>query len=116
MEVAEDHYRDAGWDVEDVSASMPFDLLCQELGSELHVEVKGTTANRPQVVLTANEVLHARAEHPRTALVWVSGIVLHRTGEDAPVASGGSIRVIEPWRLDDGTMEALSFAYTLVSS
>ena len=112
MEVAEDHYRVAGWEVEDVSASMSFDLRCRKDGSELHVEVKGTTTNRPQVVLTANEVLHAREEHPRTALVWVNEIVLDRTGDD-PVASGGSIRVIEPWRIDDGTMEALAFAYTL---
>jgi hypothetical protein len=111
MALAEEHYRDQGWSVIDVSSRESFDLLCERDEEELHVEVKGTTSNRPQVVLTANEVTHARM-HPRVAMVWVSGIVVEGA-EEPPVATGGDITLIDPWNLDDGTLEALSYAYVL---
>ena len=101
MAAAERHYRDAGWEVEDVSATESYDLRCRRAAEEIHVEVKGTTTAIPQVVLTGNEVAHARHEHSNVALVFVSGIRLERAGSE-PRATGGSLRVIEPWRLDDG--------------
>src|SRR5262249_11051821 len=45
MKCVQRHYREAGWDVGDVSRSQPFDFLCTRNGDvELCVEVKGTTA------------------------------------------------------------------------
>lgn len=112
MALATEHYQAEGWQVEDVSATESFDLRCTRSGEELHVEVKGTTSNRPQVVLTRNEVIHAR-EYASVALVWVSNIELEFTDGGQASANGGVTQVIDRWLLDDGALEALSFAYTL---
>lgn len=76
MERAATYYTDLGWDVKDVSARQPYDLLCGRAGHEdLRVEVKGTTSSGTEVPLTRNEVANARAEFPNIALVVVADIV-----------------------------------------
>lgn len=112
MEMAETHYTDLGWEVEDVSATHSYDLRCHRQEEELHVEVKGTTSDRPAVVLTANEVVHARGGHA-VALVFVSQIKLRNREAPTVTAHGGVLRAIDPWAIDDGALEALSFAYQL---
>ena len=48
MDVAMSCYRDAGWKVDDVSATESFDLLCTRDGEELHVEVKAARQTPPR--------------------------------------------------------------------
>jgi hypothetical protein len=66
--VAKQHYEAAGWDVEDVSATRSFDLLCtREHDRTLLVEVKGTSgASLDEVAFTRNEVSVAR----RNTIIW----------------------------------------------
>ena len=59
MYVAQQHFADTGYEVTDVSAQRPYDLLCKKADEELHVEVKGTTTDGDIIVLTNNEVKHA---------------------------------------------------------
>jgi hypothetical protein len=62
MNMATDFYNKA-WDVEDVHGTKSYDLICCR-GDELkHVEVKGTTTDGAEVILTPNEVMHAN--HPQ---------------------------------------------------
>ena len=64
---ASEHYSDLGWSVGDVSLSESYDLRCTRQGEELHVEVKGTTSQGERVLLTRNEVAHAREWYPGVA-------------------------------------------------
>ena len=67
MNVATEFYSKA-WDVEDVHGTQSYDLICRRGGEVKHVEVKGTTTDGAEVILTPNQVRHAR-EYPSTALL-----------------------------------------------
>lgn len=109
MTVAQAELANAGFiDFEDVSLTESFDLRCVRNGEEFHVEVKGTSSAGERVVLTRNEVAHARDWYPRVVLVVVCGIGVTTRG-DAPKASGGSPRVIDPWELLDSALEPVSY-------
>lgn len=102
MARARDHF-EMRWDsVTDVSGSESYDLLCRRGNAELRVEVKGTTGGGDSVLLTRNEVQHARQHYPHVALFIVHGIQLTGRGTEAPSASGGHVRLFNPWDLDDG--------------
>lgn len=114
MEEAARCYRECGWEVEDVSSrrGLGYDIRCTRNGEELHVEVKGVSTDGSEVNLTRNEVEHAR-EHPRPVLFVVSGIEVSYADGGSPVASGGTARILDPWRLGEGELTALSYSYRL---
>jgi hypothetical protein len=101
MTVARDLYERAGWDVADVSASQSFDLRCYREGEEIRVEVKGTTSEGWRVLLTPNEVAHARNRYPHVALVVVANIAVD---DSETVATGGDVSVYEPWDIGRGEL------------
>jgi hypothetical protein len=76
MRLAKSHYQALWAEVLDVSGSQPFDLLCRDGDRELRVEVKGTTTPGFSILLTRNEVRHARAHDGRMALFLVSEIMV----------------------------------------
>lgn len=89
----------AQWDVKDVSTSHlalavvgtsypGYDFLARLDGTEVHLEVKGTTSDVPVVKITTNELRHA-AEDKRARLLVVKCIVLQAI-EGQVAASGGS--------------------------
>ena len=113
MDVATSHFEELDWKVRDVSANHSYDLRCTKRRDVLHVEVKGTTGDGSAVLLTPNEVTAAGEHHPNTALVVVSEVVLDLTGE-VPQATGGTIRVIQPWHPDSaGDLHPIGFRYLL---
>jgi Domain of unknown function (DUF3883) len=100
------------WKVKDVHGAHSYDLVCRR-GSEVkHVEVKGTTTDGAEVILTPNEVKHAK-EHPHTALYVLSNITVERGENGTITASGGKEHCYDPWRLDDGTLIPVGFRYQL---
>jgi hypothetical protein len=111
MAVATHHYVGLGWTVEDVSGDHPYDLVCLRDDRELHVEVKGRTGTAFSVELTTNELTHARANQPEVALAVVDEIKLKRAKR--PVATGGTLRLFEPWTVDDDALEPLRYNYRL---
>ena len=68
MDVATESYRRSGYSVEDVSGNHPFDLRCTDGHHEIHVEVKGTQGAGETVVITGNELKHARDDSVQTDL------------------------------------------------
>jgi predicted RNA-binding protein with PUA-like domain len=112
MQLAMRHYQQQGWKVEDVSAKESYDLHCRNAGGqELRVEVKGTTGQGSQVLLTAGEVTHARSHYPRVALYIVSNIRVSLSSEGIAQPHGGDVRVFEPWKVEPGSLTPLTYSY-----
>ena len=109
MNMATEFYNKA-WVVEDVHGTESYDLICRRGDEVKHVEVKGTTTDGAEVILTPNEVRHAR-EHPHTALFILSNITVERAEDGTVIATGGKRNLYDPWRLDDGTLAPVGFRY-----
>ena len=113
MKIATKHFRKKGWKVEDVSGTQSYDLKATRSRShELRIEVKGTTSLGEKVILTKNEVKHAKRVHPHMALVVVSEITVSGS-ESRPRCSGGSTNVIDPWDVRLGQLTSLAYTYKL---
>lgn len=110
MSLAEEHFREQGYDVEDVSARKSFDLCCTRGVEELRVEVKGTQTNGAEVLLTPNEVAHAQKHRDQVALFIVHSVQVNSDGE-RHTASGGETRVILPWNIDEGELKPTGYKY-----
>ena len=109
MNAATEFYGKA-WKVEDVHGTESYDLICRRDSEVKHVEVKGTTTDGAEVILTRNEVRHAR-EYPCVALFVLSNITVERAEDGTVTATGGTRRIYAPWRLDDGILTPLGFRY-----
>lgn len=115
MDVVRQYYEsnDEWAECQDVSAFKPYDFLCRrkEGGGEVHVEVKGTTTVGSHVILTRNEVSHVR-EFSHTILAVISGIEVEATDEGL-VATGGTLRIFDPWILDESALTATEYVYSI---
>jgi hypothetical protein len=110
MEVVAAALADWGWaQITDSSANKPYDFHCLDGEEELFVEVKATTGDGSSVVLTRNEVDHARVNYPRTALAVVSRIT--PPGADGGAATGGVLRFVVPWEIDESRLSVVSYVY-----
>lgn len=113
MRAAERFYRDRGYEC-DPSAhkTKPYDLLCTKGGETRYVEVKGTRGGPRAVFVTRREVAHVR-QHPGACDLFIlHGVNLESRGS-GPYADGGTPRVLAPWDLQAGTLEALAYEYRL---
>jgi hypothetical protein len=108
MSLAIDYFQNQGWIVEDVSQRESYDLRCTRQQEELYVEVKGTTSEGSQILLTPNEVLHTQQNYPNTALFVVSQLQVNNSGEEAEV-TGGKIQLFMPWLLKDDDLKAIGY-------
>jgi hypothetical protein len=101
-----------GYQVKDVGATESYDLRARRDDEVVLVEVKGTVSIGHDVILTRNEVALHQAEFPKNMLAVLSNIKLDRTGM-TPIAAGGNLRVWKPWALDDTSLKALSYTYSV---
>ncbi len=108
MNLAIDYFQEKGWIVEDVSQRESYDLKCTRQQEEVYVEVKGTTSEGSQILLTPNEVLHTQQNYPNTALFVVSRLQVNNSGEEVEV-TGGEIQLIMPWLLKDDDLKAIGY-------
>jgi hypothetical protein len=104
------HFEADGWSVEDVGAKKPYDLLLTRGDERLHVEVKGTTSQGAQVILTRAEVEKQREFAPHNALVVVHSIELDRT-VSPPKAKGGVLHCTSPWEIREQHLKVVSYVY-----
>ena len=112
MNQASKYYSSQGWQVDDVSANRPYDLSCtNSTGTELHVEVKGTTGDGSSVLLTPNEVRHAR-QYANVDLYVLSGLILQTDVLGNVDAVGGKQEIYSPWNINSGTLNAIGYEYS----
>ncbi|MGV9403255.1 MrcB family domain-containing protein [Streptomyces sp. NPDC003667] len=110
VSMASEHFKAQGWSVQDVGAKRPYDLHLRRGLETLRVEVKGTTSDGSQVILTRSEVEHQREFAPSNALVIVHSITLDRAVEPT-VATGGILECISPWLIDNESLTVVSYIY-----
>lgn len=92
--------------VRDVHATHSCDFIAARAGVDHMIEVKGTTSTLGKVILTANEVDLHRSSHPANLLIVVHGIDLDADGAQA---SGGTVTVYDPWKVDEWVLKPLSY-------
>ncbi|MGW2610821.1 MrcB family domain-containing protein [Streptomyces mirabilis] len=105
-----EYFKGQGWSVKDVGATKSYDLHLSRGQEKLHVEVKGTTSNGSQVILTRAEVERQREFAPNNALVVVHSIDLDRN-VDPPLATGGTLHCTSPWLIDDDSLTVVSYIH-----
>jgi len=110
MGVAQRYLAKRNFCVQDVSRGNPYDYSATKGSKTIAVEVKGTTGAGSEIFLTKNEVEFQRLSHPANMLIVVHSISLERDGTE-PRASGGKIRKISPWRLDDEKLKPYAYSY-----
>ncbi|MEU7833671.1 DUF3883 domain-containing protein [Nonomuraea sp. NPDC049129] len=111
VELAIEHYEQAGWTAEEVGK--PYDLRLTKPGGERHVEVKGTTGAPTSVELTVNEVQHAR-EFPAVDLFVVSDITVAGATPDF-TTSGGTVTLVPDWEPAEEDLRPTRFEYRIPS-
>ncbi|HKP44028.1 protein NO VEIN domain-containing protein [Mycobacterium sp.] len=113
VQVATTHFvsEPLGYKVEDVGLRESYDLHATKAGSIVKVEVKGTTSNGSEIVLTRNEIELHRNDHPANALAIVRNIKLHRHADAPPTAGGGELILEMPWTVDDKRLAAIAYRY-----
>ncbi|WP_433781587.1 protein NO VEIN domain-containing protein [Actinomycetospora sp. CA-101289] len=109
--VAKEHYLAAGATEVEVLGK-PYDLLVRGPSGERHVEVKGSSLRIDKVLLTINEVIHARG-HEATDLVVVDEIEWRAEAEGTYTTAGGRWRIWRSWSPQDEQLSALQFLYDL---
>lgn len=110
MAVAIEHLSSLGYTrIQDVGDFESFDLIAESSNKTLKVEVKGSTGPANNVILTKNEVILQKSAFPDNGLIIVSNIKLDDS--NPLLASGGEIRFISPWLIDDGALKPISFDY-----
>lgn len=90
----------------------PYDLLCTsktDPTQTLHVEVKGTQGSGESVILTANEVAHARRNRHRMHLVVVHSIRLIGVPGSARKAAGGRLLLLKRWSPAPAALTPLAY-------
>jgi hypothetical protein len=108
MAAAKKCFTTKGFIVEDVSKRRSYDLLCKRGDEIIHVEVKGTTTDGSLIVLTNNEVKHAR--NPDNSCVL---FVLHSINLNGTKASGGKQVLVAPWSPHRALLRPINFTYRL---
>jgi len=111
MKAAENLLESRNYSVKDTSKDSPYDFVAVGHGETLYVEVKGTTAGGDQVFLTRNEIAHAKA-HPRASVLLIlHDIAFNGPDTDLPGPSGGTLKILWPWKPEDEDLVALSYRY-----
>jgi hypothetical protein len=120
MEIAveyllDEYLLDGDWEIFDVSAKESFDLLCRRKDGlqELYVEVKGTASDGKEIILTPNEVKHARDNYPNTALVIISNLKVSSDSSGKLRVEGGKIQMLSPWQPEQESLTPIGFKYSI---
>lgn len=111
VKTAIDHYRSRGAS-KIVEVGKPYDLRMLIAGKEIHVEVKGSLQTLSTVIVTRNEIIHARRT-PDTELIVIDQIELTTQLDGIVKTAGGRVRVWRPWAPAKESLKAMVFEHTL---
>jgi hypothetical protein len=108
------YYRSEGYEVEDTSATKPYDLVCSKCDEVIRVEVKGTQMGPDAINQTKGEVDHAYAYDGRVDLFIMYDIgVTASNGRDGYECLGGVAAIIADWSPDARDLVATQYKYNV---
>lgn len=110
MLLAKQYLEHLGYKVEDTSARHPYDFQATRLRETIHIEVKGTTGLRGDIVLTKNEVSHHFQRYPNNGLIIVDSIRLIE-GSKGIEAIDGNLSSAMPWKIENTELLPISYRY-----
>ena len=116
MQTAVDYFTSRGWEVTDVHRRNPYDLFCTRGCRSLMVEVKGTTSDGTTVLLTPNEVDHARNHPDEAALFVCSNIDVVVTQRGRLATQGGRVLLLHPWEPHPSLLTPLGYSFSVKPS
>lgn len=107
-------YANKGFEVADVGASNPFDVLATSKDSELHIEVKGSSGTSTTVELTSGEVNQAQLNPNYKSILVVVDCIEYSKSLDGTLKTGaGRMRTWEDWVPAPERLTPTSFRYLL---
>ena len=89
------HFLDDDWVVTDTHLNRPYDAVAVKNGKTLYLEAKGTQSRGESVIVTRNEVEHARS-HPGECVVGVWSGIRIVDGEVDPNCGGFRLLDFDP--------------------
>lgn len=102
------HFEDEGWRVEDRRFSGPYDALATKGNEILYLEAKGTMSSGDSVIVTRNEVTHARRHRGACILGILANLRLDENGDIDPAT--GEFWV-GPFDHTDGELSPISYDF-----
>ncbi len=112
MKKCKEFYAGKGYEVEDVSATQPYDIVIRKKGQSRFVEVRGTQTRAESIVLTVNEVEMSKTKGDTMELFIVHSIEIDE-GNTRIKGGTGKIRRIKPWKVHDENLTPISYNYRL---
>ncbi|MET3206280.1 UNVERIFIED_ORG: hypothetical protein ABIB21_003099 [Arthrobacter sp. UYEF13] len=106
------HYRDRGWTVTDTRQNRPYDAVADKGAERIYLEAKGTQSQGHSVIVTRNEVDHAR-QHSGSCVMGIWAGMRLVDGVVDPEA--GVFRIL-PFSPDDHELRPRDFDWTLPAS
>jgi hypothetical protein len=94
------------------SAYKEYDYTCDKGGKAYFVEVKGTQTKGKTVILTKNEVEHARSNSTTSIIIIVHSVKVSVKKKNIQV-SGGTTVVKEQWQLYPEHLSPIQYAWTV---
>jgi hypothetical protein len=103
------YYRDRGWAVTDTRLNRPYDAVADNGTERIYLEAKGTQSGGDSVIVTRNEVHHAR-QHPGECVMGVwSGM---RIADGMVDRTAGHFKIL-PFSPDDQDLRPRDFDWML---
>lgn len=111
-------FEEREWEVKRVGQyKRGYDLECTKPnGAVLHVEVKGTSRLGEKVVLTGNEVAHARSRCPAEHILYVVSRITVTEGDSIRCSGDTATETrLWPWTIHDRDLIATEYWYTVAA-
>lgn len=105
----ETHYRDRGWEVQDVRFDGPYDAIARRNGQTRYLEAKGTKSSGEVVTVTAGEVAHAR-QHPGESVIGILSDL--RFTEDGKLDESRAEFVLRQWNPEEEDLRAMEYQWS----
>tara|TARA_Y100000590_G_C15541262_1_gene947088 strand:- start:9 stop:785 length:777 start_codon:yes stop_codon:yes gene_type:complete len=114
MGIAKKHFESDGWIVSDTSATKPYDLQVKKNGHIKYVEVKGTTGEGKNVILTNGEVEHVKENPNNSVLLVVGHIKIKEVEPDQYIGINGEMLSLkDPWRINNEDLKPTQYRYII---
>ncbi|CAN7242520.1 DUF3883 domain-containing protein [Arthrobacter sp. LjRoot78] len=103
------YYQDRGWTVTDTRQNCPYDAIAVRDAERIYLEAKGTQSSGDSVIVTRNEVDHAR-QHPGLCVIGVWSGIRFINGMVDPEAGDFRVLAFDP---DDRHLRPRDFDWML---